>query len=253
MTNEEKLSAYLDGELSEADALAMEAAIAADPGLQEELEAIMMADAVAKEAFAEMVQEPVPAALAKAVKKAPMAGVANAPSAPSWWSTIAASLVFLLIGGVGGYFAGQSTGDVQVARGWLNDIADYHAVYASQGRHLVEVSADETDHIQTWLSNTVGADVRVPDLSGNGLTFEGARLLVAVGKPVAQLMFRDGDGKVVALCLIQSNAPQDGFAERSLNGFDMVTWGGTQANFVVVGDEGRGDLGEIAKSAATQV
>ena len=93
----------------------------------------------------------------------------------------------------------------------------------------------------------------MPDLSGSGLKFEGARLLVAAGKPVAQLMYTDADGAVVALCQIASAAPNDSTARRTIGGFEMVFWGGTDANFVIVGDEGRNDLEAIAEAARQQV
>ena len=172
---------------------------------------------------------------------------------PGWLSAIAAVLL-LLIGGAGGYFAGGAkTTQVAAAPAWLQDISDYHAVYAGQKRHLVEVPADEADHIMTWLTATVGTDIRIPDLTGHGLTFQGARLVVAAGKPVAQLMYTDAEGAVVALCAIRSETPANDVVSRVLNGFEMVSWGGTGANFVIVGDEGRSDLGQIAAASGEQV
>ena len=250
---EEKLSAYLDGELPEAEVREIEAALQDDPVLQNELAALMLSDSLAQEHFGKMLDEPVPAALAAAVRDAPMAGVANAPTAPAarGWLAAAAVVLALGIGGAGGYMTGLSQGaEVAAAPGWLADIADYHRVYAAQGRHLVEVGAEEADHIRTWLSATVGAEVPIPDLEGHGLTFRGARLLVAAGKPVAQLMYTDAENRVVALCLIQADSPRDGFATQTIGAFDMVVWGGDNANFVVVGDEGRGDLEAIARTAA---
>ncbi len=250
---EDKLSAFLDGELPEDEAREIEQALAENPALQDALETLMIADQNAEAEFAEMLSEPVPEALVAAIEAAPERGAANLSAAPSGlsWLATAATLAALAIGIALGYFGGQSRGtEVAAAPRWLSDIADYHAVYASQKRHLVEVPASEAEHIQTWLSNTLGADVRVPDLSNSGLTFEGARLLVAAGKPVAQLMYRDAEGRVVALCQIQSDTPRDGFSERTLGDFDMVSWGGADSNFVIVGDGGRDDLSEIAMAAA---
>ncbi len=116
----------------------------------------------------------------------------------------------------------------------------------------MEVPAAEADHIRTWLTKSVGAEVRIPDLTTHGLTFEGARLLVAAGKPVSQLMYTDAEKRVVALCLIQSDAPRDGFQEKNIGAFDMVSWGARNANFVIIGDEDRDDLTLIARSAADQ-
>ncbi len=251
----DKLSAFLDGELPEAEAREIEAALEADPALQAELEALMSADALAVDAFAEMLDEPVPASLAAALRDAPEAAPANTPAAPSGrgWAAAAAVVLALGLGGAGGYVTGLSQApQVAAAPGWLVDIADYHRVYAGQKRHLVEVGADEADHIETWLTATVGADVVIPDLSRHGLTFQGGRLLVAAGKPVAQLMFTDADDKVVALCLIATDTPREGVGTQTIGAFDMVSWGGRGANFVIVGDTGRADLAEIAATAGTE-
>ena len=252
----EKLSAFLDGELSQKETQQIEAALSSDPALQAELEALMAADVLAQDEFDAMLSEPVPLDLVSAIQNVPetpaAANLSTAQSARGWLTAVAASIA-LLIGGTAGYFTGASQGtQVAAAPGWLSDIADYHRVYAEQTRHLVEVRADEADHIQTWLTNTIGSDVRIPDLSAHGLSFQGARLLVAAGKPVAQLMYLDPAGNVVALCQIQTDTPRDGFGQQTINAFDMVSWGAGNANFVIVGDEGRSDLAEIAQTAATQ-
>ena len=159
-----------------------------------------------------------------------------------------------MIGGAGGlYFGGLTSQDAPAVAGWISDIADYHAVYARQVRHLVEVPAEEADHIETWLTATIGADVIIPDLAEQGLTFEGARLLVAAGRPVAQLLYTDADGAVVALCQIQSDSPQLAARQDAIGGFELVSWGGDEANFVVVADEGRVDLRDIVEAASGQV
>ncbi|MDA8746948.1 anti-sigma factor [Litoreibacter sp.] len=252
----EKLSAFLDGELPGTEAREIEQALIGDPALQAELEALMAADATAQDGFAAILDEPVPFELAAAIQNAPVETVANATNAPSkvgWLTAIAASIA-LLFGSAIGYVGGLSQNtQIASAPSWLDDIADYHRVYATQKRHLVEVGADEADHIMTWLTKTVGTDVSIPDLAEQGLTFQGARLLVAAGKPVAQLMYTDADLQVVALCLIQTDTPQNGFTERNIAGFEFVTWGTRDANFVVISDDGRSDLLKVAQAAAAQV
>ena len=254
---EDKLSAFLDGELPKAEADEIEAALKSDPAVLTEMEALVAADDFARKAFADMASDPVPPALVTAIREAEVNPPANEPAAPSGipgWLTALAACVMLAIGGIGGFYLGRD-GGAQVAEAprWLVDIADYHGIYSKEKRHLVEVGADESDHIEKWLTNVVGADVRIPDLAANGLTFEGGRLLVAAGKPVAQLLYTDSDGAVVALCLVASATPAEGQTSRTIGGFDMVSWGGRDANFVIVGDAGRGDLDAIVSSAAEQV
>lgn len=249
----EKLSAYLDGELDPASAEAVEARLATDPNAQAELDAMVLADAVAQKQFEKQLNDPVPFALAQQIKATPL----KAASAPSRliWGAMAASLVVFALGGIGGYILKDQTGVVRTA-GWIADIADYHGVYASQGRHLVEVGASESDHIETWLGTTTGVNFSIPDLSSFDLTFEGGRLLVAYGKPVAQLMYRQADGSVVALCLQQSDAKNETpptFKEQSINGFDFVSWSEGNANYVIIGPSGKPDLDAIASAAALEI
>ncbi|MDA8585314.1 anti-sigma factor [Rhodobacteraceae bacterium] len=248
-----KLSAYLDGELDPTEMAEIEALIETDEAAQAELDALMQADAFARESFSEELDQPVPFALAQKIKAADL--VEPVPARRQIWGALAASLICLTLGGLGGYAVKVQQTPVQTV-GWLAAIADYHAIYAGQERHLVEVGADESDHIETWLGKTVGADFSIPDLTGHGLTFEGGRLVVANGKPVAQLMYRQPDGVVIALCLQQSNkdpslAPS--FNERTIRGFDFVSWSANGADYVVIGPEGQPDLEAIANTASLEI
>lgn len=284
--DEEMLSAYLDGELTAGDVATLEAALAEDMALQGELALLIEADQMAQEEFAAVTAEPVPDALIAAINGAgseaepiapepktpelqpaltprpeplpePLPEPANIPHAPSTsgWAIAAAVVGALMIGGAGGlYFGGVATQqETSTVAAWIADIADYHAVYAAQVRHLVEVPAEEADHIETWLTATLGADVVIPELAEQGLTFEGARLLVAAGRPVAQLLYTDSDGAVVALCQIQADTPQEAARQDAIGGFDLVSWGAGDANFVIVADEGRPDLRDIVEAASGQV
>lgn len=250
-----KLSAYLDGELDPAEAEAIEERLATDAKAQAELDALMQADVVAQEQFAGQLDDPVPLALVREIKNMPVPEPQAAGPARPIWGAMAASLFMFVIGGLGGYLLREESTPAPTG-GWLQAVADYHVVYASQERHLVEVGADEADHIKAWLGNTVGASFSIPDLSGYGLNFEGGRLLVANAKPVAQLMYRLQDGTVIALCLQRSNADPTAplvFNERTINGFDFVSWSANGADYVVIGPSGQPDLQAIATTASTEV
>lgn len=251
-----KLSAYLDGELDVSEAMAVEAHLASSPEAQAELDALVCADAFAQEQFEAQLDETVPLALAKLIKTTPL--TAKPVRSGRIWNAMAASLVVFCLGGAGGYLLNENlTPQVEVAGGgWLADVADYHEIYASQSRHLVEVGAQEADHIETWLGRTVGADFSIPDLSEFGLTFEGGRLLVAGGKPVAQLMYTQADGTVIALCL-QNGTTEAGeptsFQEQTINDFDFVSWNADGVDYVVIGPNGQPDLNMIATTAALRI
>ena len=137
----------------------------------------------------------------------------------------------------------------------MSDVAQYHLVYAGQKRHLVEVAASDTDHLQKWLSATTGVPFTVPDLTASGLTFQGGRLLAASGKPVAQLMYTDAEGRVVAVCFLNGGDVAAGkgttpMARRDMNGLTLLSWKSHDASYVVVGPDTGIDLAPIAAEAA---
>ncbi len=250
----EKLSAYLDGELSDAEAKSVEDLLEQDADARAEFDALMAADRSALEQFEEMLTDPVPLALASAINRSeePAPVRQGLPA----WAQMAAGFALIALGGFGGYQIAETTrAPVQVASaGWLQDIADYHGIYASETRHLVEVTAAEPDHIETWLGNRAGAEFSIPDLADQGLTFQGGRLLVAAGKPVAQLIYTTDAGEVFALCLRGTEKPStDSFDQTTIGAFDMVSWRNDGADYVVVGPKGSGALDEMARAAAGRV
>ncbi|MEM7289668.1 MAG: zf-HC2 domain-containing protein, partial [Pseudomonadota bacterium] len=106
-----KLSAFLDGELSEAETLEMEAALNSDRALRAELEVLAAADAFAVDAFEKIANEPVPSALAATIQNAPepeIASPSNSLVKPARWMMAAAAVVALSIGGVSGYVTGTA-------------------------------------------------------------------------------------------------------------------------------------------------
>jgi anti-sigma factor RsiW len=85
--------------------------------------------------------------------------------------------------------------------GVLQEVAEYHPVYAREVEHLVEVPASRREHIEEWLGARVGLKLRVPDLSAQGLTFQGARLVAIHDRALAQLMYTGEKDQRVALCV----------------------------------------------------
>ena len=114
--------------------------------------------------------------------------------------------------------------DLAASKSWLGQIAQYHRVYASIARrHLVEVGDDELDHIQEWMTNMIGRDIPVPDLTDFGGTFAGARLLGINEKLVAQLVYLDRNDRPLALCIRPSSGDikeASASTNRDLNLFD---------------------------------
>src|SRR5262245_1005962 len=75
------------------------------------------------------------------------------------------------------------------AREFVHAATVAHVVYAPEKRHPVEVAAAEQQHLVQWLSKRLDRPLRVPDLSAQGYTLVGGRLLPGNDGARAQFMF----------------------------------------------------------------
>lgn len=272
---EVRLSAYLDGQLPEAEVDEINAILARNDDARVVFEKLKLGSEFGSRAFDRLLQEPIPLDLVRTIKdvgkdedETPKSGFATIPvttaAAPRpaafWLQAIAASLVIFLAGGAAGYLVSERQDadaplQIAAARTWLDDIADYHRIYSRQTRHLVEVPASEEQHIVEWLSASTGVAFAVPDLSGQNLTFEGARLLVAGGKPTAQLLYRDADNEIFAICFLQSEPVSDRteLVESMRNDIGLVSWQKGNASYVVVGPSADPDLERLAETVSASI
>lgn len=74
-----------------------------------------------------------------------------------------------------------------------------HATYSPEVRHPVEVGADQEQHLVTWLSKRLGAQVRAPKLEAVGYGLVGGRLLPGENGPVAHFMYQTEKGRRITL------------------------------------------------------
>jgi anti-sigma factor RsiW len=71
------------------------------------------------------------------------------------------------------------------------DVLAVHAVFSAQKSRAAEIPAAELGMLTDWLRDSAHVSFVVPDLTADGLTFEGGRLVVISGKPAAALYYRD--------------------------------------------------------------
>jgi anti-sigma factor RsiW len=144
----------------------------------------------------------------------------------------------------------QKLAAAQQPQPWIMQVAQYHKIYAREQRHLVEVPADDTPHIEQWLGKRLDdLAFKVPDLSTFGLTFKGARMLVINGAPVAQLVYLPADGRAVALCIIHSKKEDKPLTASQQDDLNMVDWRAKGYGFVVIGWEDPAQLRAIAEAS----
>jgi anti-sigma factor RsiW len=230
------LMAYADGELDAQAAAELEAALAADPALADRVAMFVQSAEMLREAMGEPEAVAIPPSLHRQIRK--FMWMTRARKSARLALPVAAAIAGFVIGGAHVPNMSAWIGDANATRAEavMHEVAEYHTVFLREDEHLVEVPATRKDHIEAWLGDRVGFPLRVPDLSGRGLTFLGGRMLVVEGRPVAQIMYGTADGQRIALCAIeQKTGKASGLVKHSEDGLDLYAKGDGRHLFILVG------------------
>ncbi|MEZ2130509.1 MULTISPECIES: anti-sigma factor [unclassified Sinorhizobium] len=267
-----QLSALLSGETTPEQKEELERRISADAEARRIYDRLRRGAEFGRRRFEELLKEPVPLAMVRSIKsaqppKAPVAPRLNRPSlklAPTGPQALAAALILFVIGCGLGYLFGldpsaKAVTPVTVSAAsnddWLADIAAYQRIFSRQPRHLVEIPASMPAEISNWLTTSVGVPFTTPDLSADGLQFQGARLLLAGGKPAGLLVYKNSDGDVISICFTKQSASTetDDFKEMIKDDIGLVSWHNAGAAYVVVGPSSEATLDELAGKIAAEI
>lgn len=152
----------------------------------------------------EVLDEPVPASMRDVATRA--ASHSKQAANQMRWSGMVAAVVMAF--GLGWMTRAQVPGadttavaKASVQSQFVRAAGFAHAVYLPEKRHPVEVGAGEQEHLVQWLSKRLGRSLKVPDLSAQGFTLVGGRLLPGDTGARAQFMFQDAQGMRVTLYL----------------------------------------------------
>jgi anti-sigma factor RsiW len=229
--SERDIHLALDGELPQDERAAYERWLETKPDMQAKSRRYEADRDLLRGAVAGILDEPVPDRLAKIV--AGERPSASNSSRPWRWRMAAAALIFAA-GGLSGYFLGAS--GWRPVNGTAIQLADgaiaAHAIYAAEKLHVVEVGADQKEHLVGWLSKRIGVTLVAPDLSAEGFELIGGRLLPAAAtKTAAQFMYQDRTGNRISLYVARDSSNTE-------TGFRLLEEGDTRALYWL--DDGYG-------------
>lgn len=282
--SDDLLIAYLDGELATPQRRETEAWLDSDPAARDRLAALAASANLVRLAFDETLHEPIPERLIAAARgqtgaPEPVAKVvrferrgSGRPGASRrWWIGLsaAASLFGILLGasaaylGVGklapGDLAGKQTAaETAVADNlWLDNAAAYFKLLVSAGDGAVVDVPATGDARQTLqkISQSMPQEVRLPDLKPWGLTFHGVRLVVADGRPAAELVYTTDNKAIGPLTLIIGSSKQPDIAPALTRRQDvnLLYWRHQGRAYALVGQADTGYLWGIANDVAWQL
>lgn len=125
-----------------------------------------------------------------------------------------------------------------------------HALYSPEVLHPVEVFADQRDHLQTWLSNRLGAPVIAPELGDTGYRLIGGRLLPLGHGPAAFFLYENESGDRLSLFAnLTTDTAQTSFQYRRDGDLGIVFWQDGRWEYSMVGRSSRQIIETIARKA----
>ncbi len=188
------LHAFLDGQLSDARRLQVEAWLKEHPDKLRELNEYQAIDRELHRLLDPIVQEPIPDAL-------------RIPPRKRLYKRLSLAASFLLAGVLIGWNShGLFTTESRLLQVNLSKPAAFaHVVYAAEKRHPVEVGADQEQHLIDWLSKRLKTRIKAPNLAQHGYQLVGGRLLPSTDRMAAQFMYQDKSGTRVTLYVRRIN------------------------------------------------
>lgn len=241
---EHELHGYVDGQLPEPRRAEVEAWLAANPQVAAELADWQRQNEAIRAAFA--AEAPVAADASRVA--------ALARSHRRWWlplsaGTAAAAALAVFILGAGAGVVGTlafAPRESKAAQALSAAARDNYLIYTREVRHAVEVGADEEAHLVSWLGKRIGSDFSAPDLSSDGFTLVGGRLVPYDGAPGALLMYEDQGGQRLTLLMGRN-------AGNTETGFLFDHQGPVQTFYWIDGPVGYALSGEIERDRLERI
>ncbi len=240
---EDDLNAYVDGELDEARHALVDQWLRSHPEIRRRIEKDMEIAQHLRETLAPLGDASLPDRFRieniRARRQERWAGRLR---------RVAGAVVLIAISGAGGWvLRGQlATGAGAGPNSEITAALAAHRVFVPEKLHPVEVSAQARDHLGTWLGNRLGRPVPIPDLTDEGLTLMGGRLLPGPDGPAGQLMYRTASGKRVTLYLQPTRGKGKAFAFAREGEVGTLAWRSGKLDLVLTGPVARDELIRIA-------
>lgn len=236
------LHAYVDGQL--------------EPARQDEVEALLSADAMAAEKVAAYrKQNELLHALFDPTLKEATPPRLRVQAQPSSLLRYAAMLGMLALGLTVGYLGRGALSVAPSELAWYKEAAFAHVAFVPEVLHPVEVNAVQETHLVNWLSKRLGATVRAPHLQKAGFELMGGRLLPADAQPAAQFMYQDSRGQRLTLYVKREPKADttSAFRYATEDGVSVFYWIDRDFGYALSGDLPKADLLKVAEVVYRQL
>lgn len=243
---DEELIAYFEDTLAPPDRAAFEARLEHDPQAQAKLIDWARQNVEIQALFGDEADAPVPERLREVLHRSPQ-------PRRFWPQQIAAMLAVLGVGLAGGWTTHAALQSPPEATRLAQAAISAHDTYVVEVVHPVEVASDQRDHMDTWMSNRMGTQMRPPDLAAAGFTLMGGRILPAGDRPAGLYMYENADGQRITLYVSHQASGNSAFQFAGEGATQSLYWTDDGLGYALVGEMPRDRLKTVAKQAYDQL
>jgi anti-sigma factor RsiW len=249
--NPATLAAYLDGELTSAEAATLEQHVRGCAWCAGEVAELMHVRRSLRVARGRYTPDP---AWKKRVLQEIGAGARTTTRAGARWfdrtrlewspAAIAAAVVLVLLAAV--WIQQRST----VRNETFREVADLHVSDVASANPVDVVSSDRHT-VKPWFAGRVPFSFNVPELAGTEFTLIGGRVVYLEQEPGAQLLVAVGPHRISVLIFraspeLERALPSESGVQRR-DAFQMTAWRSGDLRFFVVSDAEAGEVGKLAE------
>ena len=247
------LHAFADGQLSGEQRAAVEAYLAAHPDAAALVAQWRQQNDAMRTLFAPVASESVPPRLSPHR----IAQRVHAGRSGFVRGLAAAMVVMIVAGSLGWYLRGVFWSEEPVADRLIGEAVVAHTLYVKEKLHAVEAAAD-SPNLMRWLSNRIATPIDAPNLTAQGFTFVGGRLLPgsdeSVPTPAAQLMYENAAAERLTLYI---TAPLPDKKEvwkfAAQDGVEAYYWANDAVTCTIVSDLPEKDVKLLGKTIFEQL
>ena len=155
------------------------------------------------------------------------------------WRSMAAAILFLVAGGIGGWSVRGQMSELPESNGvaaLAHEAAYTFSVFGTDRAHSVEFRAADKAELVNWIASRIGRMVTVPDLTAAGYVFMGGRVVATPHGAAGLLMYSNDQGQRLAVLMrpmaVGMNARMSEHSYGDLQGY---AWASKGTGFSLVG------------------
>ena len=231
---EDDLHAYVDRSLDLAREAEVKAYLERHPEVRTRVEGYVLQREALRDALRPVAEEPIPAELNLRRLVDRRQRTLRSPV----WQSLAAAAVLLIVGATGGWFvrgalAPASEGITALAQ----EAADTFLVYGGDYTHPVELRADDSAELASWVAHALRRPVTIPDLSQSGYRFMGGRVVPTSHGAAVMFMYDDDHGTRLTMLARPMKADREApMSEHAIGDVRGYAWAAKGIGYSLVGE-----------------